>query len=122
MVINLKNSGYNQVVVIFLPFSHTDYMAYSYKTSLNFGLVYIPVTLHSAGTEQEKDVSVSLIKSARVRFRPGKEIKDALKTLAYSKYRLDDGEKEVGEDEEQPEPGGGTGEEDDNQESPDPIV
>ncbi len=80
------------------------------------------VTLHSAGTEQEKDVSVSLIKSARVRFRPGKEIKDALKTLAYSKYRLDDGEKEAGEDEEQPEPGGGTGEEDDNQESPDPIV
>ena len=28
--------------------SHTVIMAYSYKTSLNFGLVYIPVTLHSA--------------------------------------------------------------------------
>ena len=37
--------------VKFYPFIHTVIMAYSYKTSLNFGLVYIPVTLHSAVRE-----------------------------------------------------------------------
>ncbi len=35
----------------------------------------------------QKDVKEGLIKGARVRFRPGKEIKDALKTLDFSKYK-----------------------------------
>ncbi len=44
-------------------------MAYSYKTSLNFGLVYIPVTLHSA--VRENDVGFRMIDKktmSRVRY------------------------------------------------------
>lgn len=44
-------------------------MAYSYKTSLNFGLVYIPVTLHSA--VKENDVGFRMIDKktmSRVRY------------------------------------------------------
>ena len=48
----------------------------------NIGSFY--VTLRSNGVLVQKDVKEGLIKGARVRFRPGKEIKDALKTLDYS--------------------------------------
>ena len=51
------------------PFNHTVYMAYSYKTSLHFGLVYIPVTLHSA--VKENDVGFRMIDKktmSRVRY------------------------------------------------------
>lgn len=50
------------------------------------------VTLRSQGTLELKDVKEGLIQGARVRFRPGKEIRDAMKTLTYSKYKLKDGE------------------------------
>ncbi len=40
-------------------------MAYSYKTSLNFGLVYIPVTLHSA--VRENDVGFRMIDKKTMR-------------------------------------------------------
>ena len=55
--------------VKFYPFIHTVIMAYSYKTSLNFGLVYIPVTLHSA--VRENDVGFRMIDKktmSRVRY------------------------------------------------------
>ena len=51
----------------------------------NIGSFY--VTLRSNGVLVQKDVKEGLIKGARVRFRPGKEIKDALKTLDFSKYK-----------------------------------
>ena len=53
------------------------------------------VTLRSSGALIPKDVKEGLIKGARVRFRPGKEIKNALKTLEYSKYKPEnsDGDK-----------------------------
>lgn len=55
-------------IIVFFP-SHTISMAYSYKTSLNFGLVYIPVTLHSA--VRENDVGFRMIDKktmSRVRY------------------------------------------------------
>lgn len=45
------------------------------------------VTLRSTGVLIQKDVKEGAIKGARVRFRPGKEIKEALKTLVYSKLK-----------------------------------
>lgn len=54
----------------------------------NLGSFY--VTLRSSGTLVLKDVKEGLIKGARVRFRPGKEIKNALKTLEYNKYKTED--------------------------------
>ncbi|GAE86678.1 HU family DNA-binding protein [Bacteroides reticulotermitis] len=68
------------------------------------------VTLRSSGTLILKDVKEGIIKGARVRFRPGKEIKDAMKTLTYSKFKQE-GEKEDPED-----PGDGGGE------APDPTI
>ncbi|HJD75292.1 MAG TPA: HU family DNA-binding protein [Bacteroides reticulotermitis] len=68
------------------------------------------VTLRSSGTLILKDVKEGIIKGARVRFRPGKEIKDAMKTLAYSKFKQDG-------DKEDPDPEGpGEGE------APDPTI
>ena len=55
--------------VKFYPFIHTVIMAYSYKTSLNFGLVYIPVTLYSA--VRENDIGFRMIDKktmSRVRY------------------------------------------------------
>ena len=50
------------------------------------------VTLRSSGVLIQKDVKEGVIKGARVRFRPGKEIKAALKTLTYSKYKSESNE------------------------------
>lgn len=47
------------------------------------------VTLRSSGALIPKDVKEGLIKGARVRFRPGKEIKNALKTLTFGKYKTE---------------------------------
>lgn len=47
------------------------------------------ITLQSTGTLVQKDVKEGLIKGARVRFRPGREISDALKTLSYSKIKVE---------------------------------
>ena len=64
-----KNNDCLMAAVKFYPFIHTVIMAYSYKTSLNFGLVYIPVTLHSA--VRENDVGFRMIDKktmSRVRY------------------------------------------------------
>lgn len=68
----------------------------------NLGSFY--VTLRSGGTLLQKDVKEALIKGANVRFRPGKEIKNALKTLAYSKYKSESSEENKPDPEQ---PGGG---------------
>lgn len=84
------------------------------------GLGSFYVTLRSSGALIPKDVKEGLIKGARVRFRPGMEIKNALKTLEYSKYKPEnsDGDKNNGDknDPEKPDgtpnpnPGGDDGE------------
>ena len=53
---------------------------------------FVLCPLRSNGVLVQKDVKEGLIKGARVRFRPGKEIKDALKTLDYSKYKPESSE------------------------------
>lgn len=85
------------------------------------GLGSFYVTLRSSGTLASKDVKEGLIKGARVRFRPGKEIKDALKTLSYSKYKVEgsDGDKSnPGKPNETPEPNP----DDNGSETPDPSA
>lgn len=76
------------------------------------------VTLRSSGTLIPKDVKEGLIKGARVRFRPGKEIKNALKTLSYSKYKPEGekGDPDKPDDTPDPKPGGDSGE------TPDPAL
>lgn len=83
----------------------------------NLGSFY--VTLRSAGALIQKDVKEGLIKGARVRFRPGKEIKKALKALEYGKYKpegdKDDPENPDFGEKPDPNPGGGG-------EAPDPAA
>ena len=66
-----------------------------------------------------KDVKEGLIKGARVRFRPGKEIKDALKTLDFSKYKPENSEGDK-TDPENPKPKPDP--DDGDEEAPDPTV
>lgn len=75
----------NVSAVIFLPFEHTKGMAYSYKGSISFGLVYIPVTLHS--TIKENDIGFNMIDKktmSRVKYKKtcadcdGREVKQEL--------------------------------------------
>lgn len=80
------------------------------------------VTLRSTGALVLKDVKEGLIVGARVRFRPGKEIKKALKALEYSKYRPEtsgdsttDPDNPNPDEKPNPNPGDGGGE------APDPI-
>lgn len=77
------------------------------------------VTLRSSGVLLQKDVKEGLILGARVRFRPGKEIKNALKTLTYSKFKVDSEENasnpEKPEEKPNPNPDGG------DEEAPDPM-
>ena len=87
----------------------------------NLGSFY--VTLRSSGTLVLKDVKEGLIKGARVRFRPGKEIKNALKTLEYNKYKAEDEKNKPSDPNNQnpdekpdPNPDGGGGE------APDPAA
>ena len=82
----------------------------------NLGSFY--VTLRSSGTLALKDVKEGLIKGARVRFRPGKEIKNALKTLEYNKYKTEDEKNKPSNPDEKPDPNpdGGGGE------APDPAA
>ena len=72
------------------------------------------VTLRSSGVLIQKDVKEGVIKGARVRFRPGKEIKAALKTLTYSKYKSESNEANP-DDKPGPNPDDGNGE------APDPA-
>ena len=83
----------------------------------NIGSFY--VTLRSNGVLVQKDVKEGLIKGARVRFRPGKEIKDALKTLDYSKYKPESSEGDK-TDPENPKPKPDP--DDGDEEAPDPTV
>ena len=63
-------------------FAHINVMAYSYKGSISFGLVYIPVTLHS--TIKENDIGFNMIDKktmSRVKYKKtcadcdGREVK-----------------------------------------------
>ena len=83
----------------------------------NIGSFY--VTLRSNGVLVQKDVKEGLIKGARVRFRPGKEIKDALKTLDFSKYKPESSEGDK-TDPENPKPKPDP--DDGDEEAPDPTV
>ena len=74
------------------------------------------VTLRSSGASVPKDVKEGLIKGARVRFRPGKEIKDALKTLSFSKFKTEE-EKNSGTEPDNPAPNP----DDNGGEAPDPV-
>ena len=82
----------SETAVIFLPFEHTKSMAYSYKGSISFGLVYIPVTLHS--TIKENDIGFNMIDKktmSRVKYKKtcadceGREVKqeDIVKGFEY---------------------------------------
>ncbi len=75
-----------------MPFEHTKAMAYSYKGSISFGLVYIPVTLHS--TIKENDIGFNMIDKktmSRVKYKKtcadceGREVKqeDIVKGFEY---------------------------------------
>lgn len=83
----------------------------------NIGSFY--VTLRSNSVLVQKDVKEGLIKGARVRFRPGKEIKDALKTLDFSKYKPENSEGDK-TDPENPKPKPDP--DDGDEEAPDPTV
>lgn len=78
--------------VIFLSSAHTVIMAYSYKGSISFGLVYIPVMLHS--TIKENDIGFNMIDKktmSRVKYKKtcadceGREVKqeDIVKGFEY---------------------------------------
>lgn len=78
--------------VSFLIIVHTNSMAYSYKGSISFGLVYIPVTLHS--TIKENDIGFNMIDKktmSRVKYKKtcadceGREVKqeDIVKGFEY---------------------------------------
>ncbi|KAB8154920.1 DNA-binding protein [Kordia sp. TARA_039_SRF] len=54
--------------------------------SVNLGkLGTFSVSLSSVGSDTAEEVNASNIKSAKVNYRPGKEIKNMLKTLTYTK-------------------------------------
>lgn len=81
----------------------------------NLGSFY--VTLRSSGVLTLKEVKEGVILGARVRFRPGKEIKNAMKTLEYSKFKTEEEKnKPTDPDNPNPNPDGGDGE------APDPAA
>ncbi len=45
------------------------------------------ISISSEGAEKEVAFSPSLIKSARIQFRPGADLKDVTKTLKFEKYK-----------------------------------
>ena len=44
--------------------------------------------IHSAGSVTEEEVSVTNILNSRIRFRPGAELRECLKTLTYKKVSI----------------------------------
>lgn len=64
------------------------------------------VGVRSGGAEKEEEFKATLIKRAKVNFRPGKALRDMLKTLEYGKVstraKSSSGGKEEGEDVEDP--------------------
>lgn len=80
------------------------------------------VTLRSGGTLLQEDVKGNLIAGARIRFRPGQELLNAMKTLTYSKYKTEKKEGETTDpdhpdEKPDPNPDGGDG----GGEAPDPT-
>ena len=80
------------IAVYFLSYAHTIVMAYSYKGSISFGLVYIPVTLQSS--IKQNDIGFNMIDKktkSRVRYKKtceecdGREVKqeDIVKGFEY---------------------------------------
>jgi len=45
------------------------------------------LTITSEGAETEKAFNTSLIKSSKIQFRPGKDLKDVTKTVTFEKYK-----------------------------------
>ena len=87
-----KGDTADESAVIFLLMGYTNSMAYSYKGSISFGLVYIPVTLHS--TIKENDIGFNMIDKktmSRVKYKKtcadceGREVKqeDIVKGFEY---------------------------------------
>lgn len=72
------------VNIFLLIFSDTEGMAYSYKGSISFGLVYIPVTLHSSIRRNE--IGFNLID------------KKTMSRVRYKKTCEDCGGKEIGQE------------------------
>lgn len=51
----------------------------------NFGSFQLSISSEGAATE--KEFNSSLIKSSKIQFRPGKDLKDMTKTLSFEKYK-----------------------------------
>lgn len=45
------------------------------------------LTITSEGVETEQAFNAKLIKSAKIQFRPGKDLKDVTKTVTFEKYK-----------------------------------
>lgn len=45
------------------------------------------LTISSEGAETEQAFNAKLIKSAKIQFRPGKDLKDVTKTVTFEKYK-----------------------------------
>ena len=67
-------------------------------------LCTLQVSLSSKGALTEKDYNTALIKRAKINFRPGKVLANALESLSYSKVEIKY-PKETEEGEEEPEGG-----------------
>ncbi len=82
----------NSYYTNFLIIDHTNFMGYSYKGSISFGFVYIPITLHS--TFKNNDIGFNMIDKktmSRVKYKKtcadcdGREVKqeDIVKGFEY---------------------------------------
>ncbi len=82
----------NSYYTHFLIIDHTNFMGYSYKGSIGFGFVYIPITLHS--TIKNNDIGFNMIDKktmSRVKYKKtcadcdGREVKqeDIVKGFEY---------------------------------------
>lgn len=82
----------NSYYTHFLIIDHTNFMGYSYKRSIGFGFVYIPITLHS--TIKNNDIGFNMIDKktmSRVKYKKtcadcdGREVKqeDIVKGFEY---------------------------------------
>ena len=88
----ISSAAEQSAVIILSIFAHTKIMAYSYKGSISFGLVYIPITLHS--TIKDNDIGFNMIDKktmSRVKYKKtcadceGREVKqdDIVKGFEY---------------------------------------
>ena len=88
----ISSAAEQSAVIILSIFAHTKIMAYSYKGSISFGLVYIPITLHSI--IKDNDIGFNMIDKktmSRVKYKKtcadceGREVKqdDIVKGFEY---------------------------------------